>query len=58
MRHLLLRTIAGASLMLFGLGVSMQAQPPRDDDPITGIGTIIIAAINGALVCSIACETI
>lgn len=32
MRHLLLRTIAGTSLMLFGLGVSMQAQPPRDDD--------------------------
>jgi hypothetical protein len=32
MRHLLLRTIAGASLMLFGLGVGMQAQPPRDDD--------------------------
>jgi hypothetical protein len=32
MKHLLLRTVAGTSLMLFGLGVSMQAQPPRDDD--------------------------
>jgi hypothetical protein len=32
MKHLLLRTIAGTSLMLFGLSASMQAQPPRDDD--------------------------
>jgi hypothetical protein len=33
MKHLMLRTIAGTSLLLFGLGASMQAQPPpRDDD--------------------------
>jgi hypothetical protein len=32
MRHLLLRTMAGAGLILFGLGATAQAQPPRDDD--------------------------
>jgi hypothetical protein len=32
MKHLLLRTVAGTSLMLFGLTASMQAQRPRDDD--------------------------
>src|ERR1700731_4129385 len=32
MRHLLLRTIAGTGLMLFGLSATIQAQPPRDDD--------------------------
>jgi hypothetical protein len=32
MKHLLIRTIAGTSLMLFGLSAGMQAQPPRDDD--------------------------
>lgn len=32
MKHLLLRTVAGTGLLLFGLGASMQAQPPRDDD--------------------------
>lgn len=32
MRHLLLRTMAGAGLVLFGLGATAQAQPPRDDD--------------------------
>jgi hypothetical protein len=32
MKHLLLRTVAGTGLMLFGLTASMQAQRPRDDD--------------------------
>jgi hypothetical protein len=32
MKHLLLRTVAGTGLMLFGLNASMQAQRPRDDD--------------------------
>jgi hypothetical protein len=32
MKHLLIRTIAGTGLMLFGLTASMQAQRPRDDD--------------------------
>jgi hypothetical protein len=32
MKHLLLRTVAGTGLMLFGLSASMQAQAPRDDD--------------------------
>ena len=32
MKHILLRTIAGTGLMLFGLTASMQAQHPRDDD--------------------------
>lgn len=32
MRHVLLQTIAGTGLMLFGLTASMQAQRPRDDD--------------------------
>ncbi len=32
MKHLLLRSIAGTGLMLFGLTASMQAQRPRDDD--------------------------
>lgn len=32
MRHLLLRTIAGTGLMLFGLTASLQAQRPRDDE--------------------------
>ena len=32
MRHLLLRTIAGTGLLLFGISASIQAQPPRDDD--------------------------
>jgi hypothetical protein len=32
MRHLLLRTIAGTGLLLFGISASVQAQPPRDDD--------------------------
>jgi len=32
MKHLLLRTVAGTGLMLFGLTASIQAQPPRDDD--------------------------
>jgi hypothetical protein len=32
MKHLLIRTIAGTSLMLFGLSAGIQAQPPRDDD--------------------------
>jgi len=32
MKHLLIRTVAGTGLMLFGLTVSMQAQRPRDDD--------------------------
>jgi hypothetical protein len=32
MKHLLLRTVAGTGLMLFGLSASMQAQRPRDDD--------------------------
>ena len=32
MKHILLRTIAGTGLMLFGLTASMQAQRPRDDD--------------------------
>ena len=32
MKHLLLRTVAGTGLVLFGLTASMQAQRPRDDD--------------------------
>jgi hypothetical protein len=32
MKHLLIRTVAGTGLMLFGLTASMQAQSPRDDD--------------------------
>jgi len=32
MKHLLLRTVAGTGLMLFGVTASMQAQRPRDDD--------------------------
>jgi hypothetical protein len=32
MKHLLIRTVAGTGLMLFGLTASMQAQRPRDDD--------------------------
>ena len=32
MKHILLRTIAGTGLTLFGLTASMQAQRPRDDD--------------------------
>jgi len=32
MKHLLLRTVAGTGLILFGLTASVQAQPPRDDD--------------------------
>ena len=32
MKHLLLRTVAGTGLMLFGVSASMQAQRPRDDD--------------------------
>lgn len=32
MKHLILRTVAGTGLMLFGLTASMQAQRPRDDD--------------------------
>jgi hypothetical protein len=58
MKHLLIRTIAGTSLMLFGLGVSMQAQPPVTMMRITGIEMTIIAAIDGARACSTACGTI
>src|ERR1700694_5116583 len=32
MKRLLIRTVAGTGLMLFGLTASMQAQRPRDDD--------------------------
>jgi len=32
MKHLLLRTVAGTGLVLFGLTASVQAQRPRDDD--------------------------
>jgi hypothetical protein len=32
MKHLLLRTVAGTGLILFGLTASAQAQRPRDDD--------------------------
>ena len=32
MKHLLIRTVAGTGLMLFGLTASIQAQRPRDDD--------------------------
>ncbi len=32
MKHILIRTIAGTGLLLFGLSASMQAQRPRDDD--------------------------
>jgi hypothetical protein len=32
MKHLLLRTVAGTGLILFGVTASMQAQRPRDDD--------------------------
>ena len=32
MKHILIRTIAGAGLLMFGLTGGMQAQRPRDDD--------------------------
>jgi len=32
MKHLILRTIAGTGLLLFGVTAGMQAQRPRDDD--------------------------
>ena len=32
MKRFILRTVASTGFLLFGLGASIQAQPPRDDD--------------------------